>query len=180
MVSQPDDVVLRVLQQLQVLGQTLDHAHAELKDGMGLNATDLATLRLLIVREQRGQLTSPKDVAAHLEITTASATALIDRLVAAGHLRREPHPRDRRSRVLVLTEHARREFFAHFSGHLAAMRAVAERFDHAQLGTIDAFLTGLNTALGGPDAVQPPARPDLPPGAADDAEHPRTDPEETP
>ncbi|WP_244265820.1 MarR family winged helix-turn-helix transcriptional regulator, partial [Rothia kristinae] len=150
---QPDSAVLRVLQQLQVLGQTLDHAHAELKDGMGLNATDLATLRLLIVRDQRGRLTTPKEVAAHLEITTASATALIDRLVAAGHLRREPHPRDRRSRVLVLTEHARREFFAHFSGHLAAMRTVAERFDHTQLGTIDAFLTGLNTALGGPEAA---------------------------
>ncbi|MEV8165837.1 MarR family winged helix-turn-helix transcriptional regulator [Rothia kristinae] len=177
---QPDGAVLRVLQQLQVLGQTLDHAHAELKDGMGLNATDLATLRLLIVRDQRGRLTTPKEVAAHLEITTASATALIDRLVAAGHLRREPHPWDRRSRVLVLTEHARREFFAHFSGHLAAMRTVAERFDHTQLGTIDAFLTGLNTALGGPEAAEPPARPGQPPGAADDAEHPRTDPEETP
>ena len=45
---------------------SVDPFGAELKDGMGLNATDLATLRLLIVRDQRGRLTTPKEVAAHL------------------------------------------------------------------------------------------------------------------
>jgi len=46
---------------------------------------------------------SPKDLGATLHLSAGAMTALIDRLEAAGHLSRQPHPTDRRSTRLVLT-----------------------------------------------------------------------------
>ncbi len=46
---------------------------------------------------------SPSQIAARLNLTPASVTALADRLDAAGYLSRTPHPRDRRQSVLALT-----------------------------------------------------------------------------
>lgn len=48
------------------------------------------------------------DVASALVITHGGASKLIDRLEAAGHCRRQPDGRDRRSSVLVLTGSGRR------------------------------------------------------------------------
>jgi DNA-binding MarR family transcriptional regulator len=107
---------------------------------MDMNATDLAALRMLIVREQRGETVSPHDVARHLRISTASTTKLLDRLTATGHLERQPHPHDRRARVVVLTERTRREFFQHFGAHLSAMRGVAEEYTDDELAVVARFL----------------------------------------
>ena len=46
-------------------------------------------------------------VADHLGVTSATASALVDRLVKRGLVRREPHPRERRRVVLELTGEGR-------------------------------------------------------------------------
>ena len=72
---------------------------------LGLN--DVAALEHLVRRDDLG----PADIASLLGITTASATVLIDRLETAGHVERRPHPRDRRRKQLVVTQHAQDEMF---------------------------------------------------------------------
>ena len=63
----------------------------------GLHPTDLWALRLLDVYGDLG----PTELARRLDLRPASTTALIDRLVAAGHLERVPgivvhhHPQDK-------------------------------------------------------------------------------------
>lgn len=154
----PTPAVHQMLRELQQLSEHLDRAHGELKRDMGMNATDLATLRLLIQREQRGLATRPGLIAEHLGITTATATALIDRLTRSGHVLRKPDPEDRRARVVVLTEQARREFFANFSHHLRAMRGAVHGFTAEQMRTVNRFLAQLNESLGGmstPDHTTP-------------------------
>jgi DNA-binding MarR family transcriptional regulator len=47
----------------------------------------------------------PADISEHLGISSGSTTELLDRLETAGHIRRSPHPTDRR-RVLVHAEPA--------------------------------------------------------------------------
>lgn len=145
--ARPFAPVYRVLQQVQILGEELDHVHAGLKAQMGMNTHDLTTLRLLVIREQQGIPVKAGQVAAHLGISTASVTVLLDRLAAAGHITRRPDPRDRRARVIELTDHARAEFFRSFSGHLGAMKEAASDFDDAELGTVARFLEALNAAL---------------------------------
>lgn len=135
------------LRALRALGDALDHMHGGMRGDMDMNQTDLAALRMLVIREQRGESVSPHEVARHLQISTASTTKLLDRLVAAGHVERHPHPRDRRARVIVLTEKSRREFYRHFGERLAAMRGVARRYDEAELATITRFLSEISEAV---------------------------------
>jgi DNA-binding MarR family transcriptional regulator len=52
---------------------------------------------------------TPSDLSETLGITTASVTALIDRLARVGYVRRQSHPRDRRSVLVTLTEAGTRE-----------------------------------------------------------------------
>ncbi|MDQ1137038.1 DNA-binding MarR family transcriptional regulator [Microbacterium sp. SORGH_AS 1204] len=139
--------VTQSLRAIQTLSDALDRMHSGMKGDMDMNASDLATLRMLTIREHRGQMVSPHDVATHLRISTASTTKLIDRLVASGHLERRPHPSDGRARVVVLTDKSRREFFQHFGVHLGAMREIADRFDDAELETVTRFMDELTEAI---------------------------------
>jgi DNA-binding MarR family transcriptional regulator len=133
-------IVRETLISVRALGDALDRMHGVMGADMELNSTDLRALRMMVVREQRGESVSPHELARTLLISTASTTKLIDRLVAAGHVERHPHPHDRRGRVLVLTEHARSEFYGHFGQRLAEMRGVVEEFDEEQLRVIVSFL----------------------------------------
>lgn len=139
--------VREVLRAIRAFSDALDRMHSGMKYGMAMNASDIATLRMMIIREQRGESVSPHDVARHLRISTASTTKLIDRLEASGHIVRTAHPHDRRARVLQLTELSRRTFREHFSGSLAAMTSVAERYAPDELTLIADFLTRTASAI---------------------------------
>jgi len=78
-------------------------ARRSTRDALGMGETDLLALRHLLRAQAGGERVGPKDLSRVLGITTASTTSLIDRLVASGHVRREPHATDRRSLVIVPT-----------------------------------------------------------------------------
>lgn len=88
---------------------------------MQLNETDMKALHYLIVCEQQGVVATPSTIAAHLGISSASTTKLLDRLEKGGHVRRSRHPSDRRALAISIeaatrvaatrtvgTQHARR------------------------------------------------------------------------
>lgn len=139
--------VMRVLTSIRAVSDAMERMHSGLKGDMDMNATDVAALRLLIIREQHGRTVSPRDIAQHLRISTASTTKLLDRLVDSGHVERLPHPSDRRALVVVLTDEARRAFFRIFGGRLLAMREVAMRYEGAELDVIARFLDDLCGAM---------------------------------
>ncbi|VXB79859.1 MarR family winged helix-turn-helix transcriptional regulator [Citricoccus sp. K5] len=62
----------------------------------GLHRTDLRALTILMQRQAAGLNTSPTDLGRMLSLTSASTTALVDRLVANGHAQRTPSTTDRR------------------------------------------------------------------------------------
>ncbi|WP_251450255.1 MarR family transcriptional regulator [Microbacterium sp. Marseille-Q6648] len=142
-----DRAVLDVLYAVRAFSDALDRMNGDMKDDMAMNASDLQALRMLIMREQQGESVSPHDVAAHLRISTASTTKLLDRLTAAGHVERRPHPHDRRARVIVLTPQSRRTFFEHFGERMQAMRAVADGYTDDELEVVARFLAQLGDAL---------------------------------
>lgn len=141
------DAVMATLVGLRALSDAMDRMHGAIEDEMDMNITDLRALRLLIEDEQRGASVSPHDLARHLRITTASTSKLVDRLESAGHVERHPHPSDRRARVIRLTDHSRRSFFAHFGGHLGTMRTVAEAYTDDELRSIARFMSEMSEAL---------------------------------
>jgi len=149
-----DRAVISVLQAVRAFSDAIDRMYGGMKGDMAMNATDLAALRMLIMREQRGETVSPRDVARHLRISSASTTKLLDRLSASGHLERRPHPRDRRARVVVLTQESREAFFRHFGQHLTAMRGVADRYDDDELAVIARFLGEVGEAVDPPEVTR--------------------------
>jgi DNA-binding MarR family transcriptional regulator len=142
-----DAAVWDVLTAVRAFSDAMDRMYSGMKGDMEMNATDLAALRMLIIREQRAQEVSPHDIARHLRISTASTTKLLDRLTDAGHVVRKPHPRDGRARIVALTEKSRQEFRLHFRDSVGAMREVAAQFPPEDLRIVSDFLLRVSSAV---------------------------------
>jgi DNA-binding MarR family transcriptional regulator len=114
---------------------------------MRMGENDLRAVRFVLAAERRGHPATPHDLADHLGITTAATTALLDRLAAAGHLRRAPHHEDRRSKVVLATDHAREESGRELLDVHARMRAAAATVPDEARPVVIAFLEELTAAM---------------------------------
>ena len=121
------------------------------RDSIGVGETDLVALRYVLRAQAAGERVGPKDLSRVLQITTASTTSLIDRLVSSGHVRREPHPTDRRSLVVVPTVAADSEVWATLGALHAKMMGVAEELSAAEARVVIGFLRRMGDAVSGPD-----------------------------
>lgn len=90
---------------------------------MHLGETDMRALRFLMAAQRHGIVATPTSIAAHLGISPAAATKLIDRLEAGGHIRRQADTDDRRRTSIEVTESTRS------SARVSVGRSHARRFD---------------------------------------------------
>ncbi|MGV9674687.1 MarR family winged helix-turn-helix transcriptional regulator [Nocardia sp. NPDC003482] len=84
--------------------------HQAVADKLGLHVTDLRCLNLLRLN---GSAT-PGELAARTGLTTGAVTRMIDRLLAAGFVRREHDHADRRRVIVTLAEDRVAEIGAHY------------------------------------------------------------------
>ena len=132
---------------LRALTLLLDTAGAAFAASNGLSATDVRALVCLLDRERAGVPASPTWLAGQLRVTTASVTALLDRLERAGHVRRIPRSDDRR-RVDVLVQDSAKDLgWAFFGPLIDATAAVLDRRSPAERAVIDAFLDDMVAAV---------------------------------
>ena len=117
------------------------------RDSMGMGETDILALRYLLRVQASGKSVVPKDISQFLGITSASTTSLIDRLVASGHVRREAHPTDRRSVVVVPTVESDREVRLTLGNMHREMMAVAEGLSADEARVVVEFLSRMTEAL---------------------------------
>lgn len=93
--------------------------------GIDLSVVESAVLgQLLHDGPQR-----PSVIAARAGLTPAAATSMIDRLEVAGHVRRAPHPTDRRSLLVELTERGRSAVVAQYRMFSDDLQAALGRAD---------------------------------------------------
>lgn len=118
---------------------------------MGLSENDMRAIRFMIASQRQGELASPSRVAKHLGITNASVSRMIDRLDKNGHIRRLPHPKDRRSTVLEVTE-ATQTVARQSVGNNHAKRfyAIAELTPHERAAVIKFFAAMIATGSSPP------------------------------
>ena len=80
--------------------------HERVRATTSLGENELRILQLLLARRRDGLDVKPSDISRHLGISSASTTALIDRLERQGNVERRTHPTDRRSILVAPTERA--------------------------------------------------------------------------
>ena len=101
------------------------------REYMQLGTTDMKAIQFLIVSANKGEAPTASTLSAHLGISNASVTKLLDRLERGGHIERLAHPTDRRSRTIRLSEQTK-------AAAMASMgRAQAQRFHAAASLTAD-------------------------------------------
>ncbi|MDO4920136.1 MarR family winged helix-turn-helix transcriptional regulator [Kocuria sp.] len=109
---------------------------------VGLKDTDYTAMALLMHRPM-----GPTELARALHITTASATAMVDRLVRAGHVVREPHGEDRRRMTVRAVEASK----ADVAGYVVPLVGMVEDelvgLDESDRQVVLRFLAGTATRM---------------------------------
>lgn len=119
------DQCVRVMEGLREWHEAARRLSEASKRYMKLNESDMRAIRMIMRAQQQQQIVTPKDIAREVGISSASTTKLIDRLVAGGHLIRVPHPSDRRTTCIEVTERTS------ISAHDTIGRQHARRFTAA-------------------------------------------------
>lgn len=120
-----------------------------------VNSTDLAAMEHLMTE---GSLT-PSELSRRLDISTAATTLVVDRLVALNHVRRHPHPHDRRKVVVVPEPRSVTLAFAELLPVIGGVAALEATMPEAERAVVEAFLSRVVTIY--VDALEPSPDPEL-------------------
>ncbi|WP_461474281.1 MarR family winged helix-turn-helix transcriptional regulator [Microbacterium sp. HJ5] len=127
------------------------------RDAMAMGENDLLTLRYLLKAERESRVVSPAELARYLGVSTASVTAIIDRLEKSDHVMRGPHPTDQRRIVVTPTtdtdEEVRRTLGAMHARMLDAVSGMTPDETRIVIDT----LSRLRAAV---DQIEPEHQPD--------------------
>jgi DNA-binding MarR family transcriptional regulator len=111
-----------------------------LAERMGLPYNDVRALSILAEAEES---LGPVELGNRLGMRSASATELVDRLEASGHVRRVRHPRDRRRVILEVTDTGWRAVMAELGPLLARFDRVADELGPEGSVAVVAYLRAI-------------------------------------
>lgn len=138
---------------LRELQDAMGEGNIAMARRLGMTITDAAAIEHISLAQTP---LGPAELSTRLGVTRSSATEIVDRLVAAGHIERQRDEQDRRRYRLVPTVTAQRLVGREISPLLAAITSAA-----ATLGTADrAVVAGFLAAV--TDAHREFARADVP------------------
>lgn len=108
----------------------------------GLTVTEFEALEFMVETPS-----APSELARLLDVSTAAATGVVDRLERRGHVERRPHPQDRRRTEVHITDSGRDEMAVHLRPMLLALRALDEGLTEAERQVVLRFLSGAAAAF---------------------------------
>lgn len=138
---------MTVLRALRSVHEADREMRRRMSTGMSMNITDLEAIRHAIAHERAGDPLTPKVLSRHLGISGASTSKLIDRLTHSDHLVRVAHARDRRSVILLATEHAHDQVREQLSDMHERMLDVAHSLPEASRADTIGFLQAMADCL---------------------------------
>jgi len=119
-------------------------AHLDREVQAVLSAQDLAPGEFDVLaalrRSGRPEGLSPNELLAEMMITSGTMTHRLDRLERAGRVERRPHPEDRRSVRVVLSEAGRELVDRAVQAHLANQKRLLSGLDAADRDALSALL----------------------------------------
>jgi DNA-binding MarR family transcriptional regulator len=132
---------------LRALTLLLDDAARDFAVRHGFGRTEVRALIALLDRERAGEPASPTWLAGQLGLTTASVTALLDRLERSGHVRRRARTDDRRRVDVTVEDSAKRLGWTFFGPLIDATATVLRHRTAGERAVVDAFLDDLIEAV---------------------------------
>lgn len=126
-----------LLRRLQAEGDRLNSAVATRQ---GVNQTDMSALMHIMEADLAGEPLTPTGLQRVLGLSSGATTAVIDRLEAAGHSRRERDTTDRRRVILRYDEAARDVGQRYFLPLAREISGVLGQFSPAEAATVHRFL----------------------------------------
>jgi len=124
-------------------------------DSMRMGATDLQALRFLLKAQGENRIVSGRDLADHLGMTSASVTAMLDRLTKSGHVARTPHPTNRRSNMVTATAGSDEEVRHTLGAMHGRMMATAKALSAEDAAIVRDFLLAMTDAVDNVDRALP-------------------------
>ena len=112
-----------------------------------LPRTDLVALGFVADRTRDGDPPTLREVGQHLHLSPSAVTALVDRLEAVGHVRRQPHATDRRKTCVSITEHAARVSSDAFAPLTDEIRGALSTHSPAELALVASVLEDVTAAM---------------------------------
>ncbi len=124
------------------------------RESMSMGENELLVLRYLL--REPGRRVRPGELTRYLGLSTASTTAILDRLERSGHVTRAANPEDRRSIFIQATERADHEVRQTLGNMHDRMLAAVIDMSPEEAATVVAFLHRMSDAVDGV-AVEPGA-----------------------
>ena len=138
----------RILELTVLLGR-------DMADFLAREGLTESRVHLLWQLQQHGPCTQAT-LAADLHVTARTITALVDGLVASGFVTREPHPSDRRARLVTFTERGHTTAQALLDDHRRLARLLFAGMPDDGFDGFDAGLLHVLTRLRGALAAKEP------------------------
>lgn len=130
---------LQLLRDVMRANQGLQRAIAR---RAGLSSSELTALEHLSDRPH-----SPSELARVLDVTTAAATGVVDRMQAHGHAERHPHPDDGRRLEVHLTASGREEILGHLMPLFGRLARHDATFTPEERAVVARYLEGARDLL---------------------------------
>ncbi|MDR6170342.1 MarR family transcriptional regulator [Curtobacterium sp. SORGH_AS_0776] len=128
-------------------------AQRRAREALGIGENALLALRALLDAEEAGRTVNAKDLAEHLDITPASTSALVDRLVRSGHVERHPDPNDRRGVILTASGGSMRQVLQVIDQLDSRAVEATEHLSNDDMAVIVSFLDEMVRVVDGVDVA---------------------------
>jgi len=122
------------------------------RHAMEMGENELLTLRFLTRARMASESVTPVALSRYLGISSASTTALLDRLERSGHVTRSPHPDDRRSVLITASEKSDNEIRHTLAAMHDRMMSVVRPMSEQDRAVVIGFLDAMREAVDEIDA----------------------------
>lgn len=116
--------------------RSVDGYRRRLAQQYGLSVTELRALSQIAESADA----TPRHLAEQLDLTSGSVTGLLDRLEGAGLVHRRPHPQDRRSVQVELTESGRATMAVVYARFQTSLLVAAEGLPAESVAAVNRFI----------------------------------------
>ncbi|WP_336644629.1 MarR family winged helix-turn-helix transcriptional regulator [Microbacterium sp. USHLN186] len=145
--SQKHDPAAQVLEALRAYREADSAMNARARAASSMTDNEMRIIQFLLSAQKKNAAVTPTALSRHLGVTSASMTALLDRLERAGAIERVRHPSDRRSLLITATPRAEETVGAPVVAIQEATRQIAAELSDEEHSTILTFLDKLTGAV---------------------------------